>query len=170
MNQPIREAEKQHQVRLAIGNGLRPTIWEDFTQRFQIKKIGEFYGATECNCSIANLDGKVHERAAGAIYILKDLFTYLFCSLFLPRLDSAQLICYIWLAGCSFCRLTLVNLIFKARDLFLKHLQLPALNLLVPLAFPFHLVPSICNRIPSLIDAPKAEEVAVKHSAKGEVV
>ncbi|XP_060108620.1 long-chain fatty acid transport protein 1 [Heteronotia binoei] len=59
LNQPIREVEMQHQVRLAIGNGLRPTIWEDFTQRFRIKQIGEFYGATECNCSIANLDGKV---------------------------------------------------------------------------------------------------------------
>nr|XP_056714202.1 long-chain fatty acid transport protein 1 [Euleptes europaea] len=59
LNQPVREAEMQHRVRLAIGNGLRPTIWEDFTQRFRIKQIGEFYGATECNCSIANLDGKV---------------------------------------------------------------------------------------------------------------
>ncbi|XP_069460111.1 long-chain fatty acid transport protein 1 [Ambystoma mexicanum] len=59
LNQPVREAEAKHQVRLAIGNGLRPTIWEEFTHRFRIKQIGEFYGATECNCSIANLDGKV---------------------------------------------------------------------------------------------------------------
>nr|XP_048688012.1 long-chain fatty acid transport protein 1 isoform X2 [Caretta caretta]XP_048688014.1 long-chain fatty acid transport protein 1 isoform X2 [Caretta caretta] len=59
LNQPVREAEVQHHVRLALGNGLRPTIWEDFTRRFRIKQIGEFYGATECNCSIANLDGKV---------------------------------------------------------------------------------------------------------------
>uniref|UniRef100_A0A8D0GJL6 Long-chain-fatty-acid--CoA ligase n=1 Tax=Sphenodon punctatus TaxID=8508 RepID=A0A8D0GJL6_SPHPU len=59
LNQPLREAETQHQVRLAIGNGLRATIWEAFSQRFCIKQIGEFYGATECNCSIANLDGKV---------------------------------------------------------------------------------------------------------------
>ncbi|XP_015283935.1 PREDICTED: long-chain fatty acid transport protein 1-like, partial [Gekko japonicus] len=59
LKQPVREAEMQHRVRLAIGNGLRPTIWEDFTQRFRIKQIGEFYGATECNCSIANLDNKV---------------------------------------------------------------------------------------------------------------
>ncbi|KAL8164146.1 UNVERIFIED_CONTAM: hypothetical protein K2H54_046718 [Gekko kuhli] len=59
LKQPVREAEMQHHVRLAIGNGLRPTIWEDFTQRFRIKQIGEFYGATECNCSIANLDNKV---------------------------------------------------------------------------------------------------------------
>ncbi|NXG74344.1 S27A1 protein, partial [Baryphthengus martii] len=59
LNQPVREAEAQHRVRLAVGNGLRPTIWEEFTRRFRIKQIGEFYGATECNCSIANLDGKV---------------------------------------------------------------------------------------------------------------
>uniref|UniRef100_A0A8B9NUH0 Very long-chain fatty acid transport protein n=1 Tax=Apteryx owenii TaxID=8824 RepID=A0A8B9NUH0_APTOW len=59
LNQPVRESETQHCVRLAVGNGLRPTIWEDFTKRFRIKQIGEFYGATECNCSIANLDGKV---------------------------------------------------------------------------------------------------------------
>ncbi|KAM9514160.1 long-chain fatty acid transport protein 1 [Guaruba guarouba] len=59
LNQPVREAEAQHHVRLAVGNGLRPIIWEDFTKRFHIKQIGEFYGATECNCSIANLDGKV---------------------------------------------------------------------------------------------------------------
>jgi len=68
LNQPVREAETQHCVRLAVGNGLRPTIWEDFTKRFRIKQIGEFYGATECNCSIANLDGKVRgeERWRGA--------------------------------------------------------------------------------------------------------
>ncbi|NXA43278.1 S27A1 protein, partial [Eudromia elegans] len=59
LNQPVREAESRHRVRLAVGNGLRPTIWEEFTERFRIKQIGEFYGATECNCSIANLDGKV---------------------------------------------------------------------------------------------------------------
>ncbi|NXX99776.1 S27A1 protein, partial [Centropus bengalensis] len=59
LNQPVREPESQHRVRLAVGNGLRPTIWEEFTKRFRIKQIGEFYGATECNCSIANLDGKV---------------------------------------------------------------------------------------------------------------
>ncbi|NXD71984.1 S27A1 protein, partial [Eolophus roseicapillus] len=59
LNQPVREVEAQHRVRLAVGNGLRPSIWEDFTKRFRIEHIGEFYGATECNCSIANLDGKV---------------------------------------------------------------------------------------------------------------
>ncbi|KAL0609635.1 Long-chain fatty acid transport protein 1, partial [Plecturocebus cupreus] len=59
LKQPVREAERRHRVRLAVGNGLRPSIWEEFTQRFGVRQIGEFYGATECNCSIANMDGKV---------------------------------------------------------------------------------------------------------------
>ncbi|TTL72948.1 Long-chain fatty acid transport protein 1 [Bagarius yarrelli] len=59
LSQPVRPSERQHRVRLAVGNGLRPSVWEAFTQRFNIKQIGEFYGATECNCSIANMDGKV---------------------------------------------------------------------------------------------------------------
>ncbi|XP_072567880.1 long-chain fatty acid transport protein 1a isoform X1 [Paramormyrops kingsleyae] len=57
--QPVRPCEKQHGVRLAVGNGLRPSVWEAFTTRFCVPHIGEFYGATECNCSIANMDGKV---------------------------------------------------------------------------------------------------------------
>ncbi|XP_063084131.1 long-chain fatty acid transport protein 1 isoform X5 [Cavia porcellus] len=59
LRQPVREAEARHQVRLAVGNGLRPAIWEEFARRFGVRQIGEFYGATECNCSIANMDGKV---------------------------------------------------------------------------------------------------------------
>ncbi|CDQ82617.1 unnamed protein product [Oncorhynchus mykiss] len=34
-------------------------VWEAFTERFGVAQVGEFYGATECNCSIANMDGKV---------------------------------------------------------------------------------------------------------------
>lgn len=59
LKQPVSEAEGRHRVRLAVGNGLRPAIWEEFTQRFRVRQIGEFYGATECNCSIGNMDGKV---------------------------------------------------------------------------------------------------------------
>uniref|UniRef100_A0A3Q3GIK5 Very long-chain fatty acid transport protein n=1 Tax=Labrus bergylta TaxID=56723 RepID=A0A3Q3GIK5_9LABR len=59
LSQPVRPSEKGHKVRLAVGNGLRPSVWEAFTERFGVKQIGEFYGATECNCSIANMDGKV---------------------------------------------------------------------------------------------------------------
>uniref|UniRef100_A0A8C3UIC2 long-chain-fatty-acid--CoA ligase n=1 Tax=Catharus ustulatus TaxID=91951 RepID=A0A8C3UIC2_CATUS len=57
--QPVSEAERRHQLRLALGNGLRAQLWPEFQRRFQIPQIGEFYGATECNCSLANLDGQV---------------------------------------------------------------------------------------------------------------
>jgi len=51
--------ERQHQVRLCAGNGLRPEIWEPFQKRFGIPRIFEFYGATEGNVAIMNADGKV---------------------------------------------------------------------------------------------------------------
>ncbi|XP_054460672.1 long-chain fatty acid transport protein 1-like [Anoplopoma fimbria] len=57
--QPVRSSEAHHRVRVAIGNGLRHSVWEEFVQRFRIPKVGEFYGATECNCSLLNIDGKV---------------------------------------------------------------------------------------------------------------
>ncbi|XP_008047889.2 long-chain fatty acid transport protein 1-like, partial [Carlito syrichta] len=57
LKQPVGEAEARHRVRLAVGNGLRPAIWEEFTQRFRVRQVGEFYGATECNCSIRDRGG-----------------------------------------------------------------------------------------------------------------
>ncbi|XP_076584824.1 long-chain fatty acid transport protein 1-like [Chaetodon auriga] len=57
--QPARPSEAHHQVRVAFGNGLRPSVWEEFARRFRIRRVGEFYGATECNCSLINIDGKV---------------------------------------------------------------------------------------------------------------
>ncbi|MEQ2190218.1 hypothetical protein GOODEAATRI_033532, partial [Goodea atripinnis] len=57
--QPVCPSEAHHRVRVAIGNGLRPSVWEEFVRRFRIQRIGEFYGATECNCSLINIDGKV---------------------------------------------------------------------------------------------------------------
>ncbi|XP_072176676.1 long-chain fatty acid transport protein 4-like [Diadema setosum] len=56
--QPHRPEETQHTVRLAMGNGLRPQLWNDFKNRFNITKIGEFYGATEGNGNIANMSGQ----------------------------------------------------------------------------------------------------------------
>lgn len=57
--QPVHPSEAHHRVRVAIGNGLRPSVWEEFVRRFRIQRVGEFYGATECNCSLLNIDGKV---------------------------------------------------------------------------------------------------------------
>ncbi|CAH8678893.1 hypothetical protein MS3_00004570 [Schistosoma haematobium] len=56
--QPVRPTDKQHHVRIAFGNGLRPQIWKAFQERFNVKQIGEFYGATESNTNIANMDNK----------------------------------------------------------------------------------------------------------------
>uniref|UniRef100_A0A673WXP4 Arachidonate--CoA ligase n=1 Tax=Salmo trutta TaxID=8032 RepID=A0A673WXP4_SALTR len=54
LNQPVKDIERQHRVRMALGNGLRQSIWEEFTSRFNVPQIAEFYGATECNCSLGN--------------------------------------------------------------------------------------------------------------------
>ncbi|KAK7896242.1 hypothetical protein WMY93_021567 [Mugilogobius chulae] len=59
LNQPVRDTEQKHCVRMALGNGLRQSIWEEFMNRFNIPQIAEFYGATECNCSLGNFDNKV---------------------------------------------------------------------------------------------------------------
>uniref|UniRef100_A0A8C8HR61 Very long-chain fatty acid transport protein n=1 Tax=Oncorhynchus tshawytscha TaxID=74940 RepID=A0A8C8HR61_ONCTS len=56
LNQPVKEIEGKHKVRMALGNGLRQSIWEEFTSRFNVPQIAEFYGATECNCSLGNFD------------------------------------------------------------------------------------------------------------------
>ncbi|MGH3431297.1 MAG: long-chain-acyl-CoA synthetase [Thermocrispum sp.] len=54
LNAPANPAERQHQVRVVVGNGLRPEIWQEFTQRFGIGRIAEFYGASECNLAFIN--------------------------------------------------------------------------------------------------------------------
>uniref|UniRef100_A0A914LQX4 Long-chain-fatty-acid--CoA ligase n=1 Tax=Meloidogyne incognita TaxID=6306 RepID=A0A914LQX4_MELIC len=51
--------DKNHKIRMFCGLGLRPTIWEEFTQRFGIRKIAELYGATEGNATCVNIDNKV---------------------------------------------------------------------------------------------------------------
>jgi len=53
------DEEKQHSLRLMFGNGLRPSIWKDFVDRFGIGQIREFYGSTEGNSNIINLDNTV---------------------------------------------------------------------------------------------------------------
>lgn len=74
--QPVGSSEACHRVRVAFGNGLRPSVWAEFRQRFRIQWVGEFYGATECNCSLINVDGKLgacgfHSRILPSIYPIK---------------------------------------------------------------------------------------------------
>ncbi|KAF8765033.1 Long-chain fatty acid transport protein 1 like protein [Argiope bruennichi] len=57
--QPEKPQDRQHQVRLMFGNGLRPQIWQQFVDRFNIPNIGELYGSTEGNANVINIDNKV---------------------------------------------------------------------------------------------------------------
>ncbi|WP_075216347.1 long-chain-acyl-CoA synthetase [Mongoliimonas terrestris] len=58
VNSPPHPKERQHAIRLASGNGLRPDIWVPFQSRFGIPKILEWYAATEGNAAIFNFDDR----------------------------------------------------------------------------------------------------------------
>ena len=62
--------DDKHQIRLMFGNGLRPDIWTEFTERFSIPNISEFYGSTEGNSNIINFDNTV-----GAVGFVPVLFS-----------------------------------------------------------------------------------------------
>ncbi len=63
LNQPERPSDRDNGIRLMVGNGLRPEIWTEFTERFGIDRVAEFYGASECNIAFVNALGV--ERTAG---------------------------------------------------------------------------------------------------------
>lgn len=54
LNQPEQASDRDHQVRVILGNGLRAEIWDAFQQRFGIKRICELYGASEGNVGFVN--------------------------------------------------------------------------------------------------------------------
>ena len=59
VNTPEHPKETSHRIRICMGNGLRPEIWEEFLNRFRIPAVIEFYAATEGNIGLINTDGKV---------------------------------------------------------------------------------------------------------------
>jgi fatty-acyl-CoA synthase len=63
LNQPAKPADRAHKVRLIAGNGLRPEIWDEFTSRFGIARVCEFYAASEGNTAFINVFNV--PRAAG---------------------------------------------------------------------------------------------------------
>ena len=40
------ESDRDHCVRMALGNGMRPDVWNRFRERFGIDTIAEIYAAT----------------------------------------------------------------------------------------------------------------------------
>ncbi|XP_026954407.1 long-chain fatty acid transport protein 6 isoform X2 [Sagmatias obliquidens] len=70
--QPKREGEKNHRVRLAVGNGIRSDVWREFLDRFGNIKMCELYGATEGNICFMNHTGKI--GSVGRANFLHKLF------------------------------------------------------------------------------------------------
>jgi citronellyl-CoA synthetase len=58
VNTPARPDDHRNPLTRAMGNGLRPDVWHEFKNRFGIKRIAEFYGASEGNVAFANLLNK----------------------------------------------------------------------------------------------------------------
>jgi len=59
LSAPPNPNERKHNIRYIIGNGLREEVWRSFVARFNIPAVIEFYGATEGNVSLINLNGRV---------------------------------------------------------------------------------------------------------------
>ena len=55
LNQPVRPEDRSHHIRLIVGNGLRPELWDEFRERFGVRRIVEFYGASEAPLAFVNV-------------------------------------------------------------------------------------------------------------------
>jgi len=55
LNQPPKPTDRAHKVRVIAGNGLRPEIWNEFTKRFGIARVCEFYASSEGNAAFINI-------------------------------------------------------------------------------------------------------------------
>ena len=53
-----RQAEQNNPLKVMVGNGLRPDVWDTFKDRFQVNRIVEIYGASEGNALFMNLLNK----------------------------------------------------------------------------------------------------------------
>ncbi len=58
VNAPPRPEEREHRLRIACGNGMRPEVWGPFQERFRVPRILEYYASTEGNFSLYNCEGE----------------------------------------------------------------------------------------------------------------
>lgn len=72
--QPERPDDGDNPLEKMSGNGLRPDIWMAFKNRFRIKKIVEFYAASEGNTGFMNLFNR--DRTIGASITSPTLVEY----------------------------------------------------------------------------------------------
>ncbi|CEP13847.1 hypothetical protein [Parasitella parasitica] len=85
LSQPYHSQERNHNVKLVYGNGMRPDIWERFRDRFNIPKICEFYAATEAPTSLFNVN--TGEMGAGAVGFRGKFFRLLRSEVQLIKID-----------------------------------------------------------------------------------
>ena len=56
LNAPPHPLERDHNLRLCYGNGLRPDVWHKMQSRFNIPEVGEFFNSTEGMFSLVVYD------------------------------------------------------------------------------------------------------------------
>ena len=54
LNQPPSDQDRNHGLTKMIGNGLRPSIWKEFKERFGIETVAELYASSEGNIGFSN--------------------------------------------------------------------------------------------------------------------
>ncbi|KAG2224636.1 hypothetical protein INT45_007881, partial [Circinella minor] len=65
MNRPHHPLERKHKLHTCYGNGMPPELWNQFRERFGMKVIAEFYGATEGAGGVFNYNKG--PKTAGAV-------------------------------------------------------------------------------------------------------
>ncbi|XP_077905756.1 long-chain fatty acid transport protein 2 isoform X2 [Ictidomys tridecemlineatus] len=74
-NTPPKPNDRDHKVRMALGNGLRGDVWKEFVKRFGDIHVYEFYASTEGNIGFMNYPRKI--GAVGrANYLQRKVITY----------------------------------------------------------------------------------------------
>lgn len=72
--QPVKADDGDNPIEKMTGNGLRPDIWMEFKNRFQVEKIYEFYGASEGNATFMNFFNR--DQTIGAAIVPPALVQY----------------------------------------------------------------------------------------------
>ncbi|MFT7219918.1 MAG: citronellyl-CoA synthetase [Candidatus Azotimanducaceae bacterium] len=72
--QPIKPNDGDNPLEKMTGNGLRPDIWMEFKERFNVPKIYEFYGASEGNATFMNFFNR--DKTIGAAIVPPSIVEY----------------------------------------------------------------------------------------------
>lgn len=55
LDQPLSEQDRDNRVTKMVGNGLRPGVWAQFKQRYEVEHICELYAASDGNIGFTNV-------------------------------------------------------------------------------------------------------------------